>query len=350
MLFKQANSLLIASFLMALSPLHSAMADIEKLTLKMANDRVVAVEIVKPKNPKSPTFLFLPGVNRGLLASDEALETLASQGFGVVAMNFSVQPLSVNLLDKNVKPGFLSKSYSLEELGQEADALTALVKKNYNLQNIIPVSISYSGAVSSTLKNYPFIIDAVPMTSSAAVNPELESYRSTLKAGEIWNPVFGPGITRSLLDQAYYGQWSSQVDSMIKTFKLSDDRKSDMISGYTVMSRAAEGFVWDVTKSSTKRVFLFARNDSAGLLKDQLNFVQKQLDTNANMLAFVVNDSGHVMPNDQPAAYASILASVTNGSMKDASGIVEYDPGTSKTKAYKGAEAKKYIKDLINSL
>lgn len=342
------SSLLVASFVFA----SSAYAEVEKLTMKLSNDRVVAVELVKPKNPKMPTFLFLPGVNRGLIANDDALEALAQQGFGIVAMNFSVQPFSVNALEKNVRPAFRAKSFNLTELGQEADTLAAQVKKTYQIQNIIPVSISYSSAVSSTLQNYPLIIDVVPMTSSAAVNPQLETYRATLKAGEIWNPIFGPGITRSLLDQAYYSQWTSQVDAMISTFKLDASRKSDMVEGYTVLSRAAEGFEWDSSKTpkTTKRVFMLAHDDDSNLLKNQLELVSKLLQSNANVLAFVVNKSGHVMPADQPEAYASIIASVATGTMKDATGIVEFDPGSNKVKAFKGGEAQKYILNLINSL
>lgn len=353
MQFKQSmSSLLAASFVLAVSPLQNAFAEIEKLTMKLSNDRVVAVEFVKPKSPKMPTFLFLPGVNRGLIANDDALERLTQQGFGVVAMNFSVQPFSVNALEKNVRPAFRSKSFSLDELGQEADILAAQVKKTYQISNIIPVSISYSSAVSSTLQNYPLIIDVVPMTSSAAVNPQLEAYRATLKAGEIWNPIFGPSITRSMLDQAYYSQWKDQVEAMIQTFDLNPARRSDMVEGYTVLSRAAEGFVWDTAKTpkTTRRVFMLAHEDDATLLKDQLQLVQRQLNAGANILAFVVKNSGHVLPADQPEAYASIIASVTNGTMKDATGIVEFDPSTSKAKIYKAAEAQKYISSLINSL
>lgn len=353
MQFKQTMaSLLVASFVLAVSPLKSAFAETEKLTMKLANDRIVAFEFVKPNDPKMPTFLFLPGVNRGMIANDDALEALAQQGFGIVAMNFSVQPFSVDALGKNVRPAFRSKSFNLSELGQEADILAAQIKKTFQIQNIIPVSISYSAAVSSTLQNYPLIIDVVPMTSSAAVNPQLETYRATLKAGEIWNPIFGPGITRSLLDQAYFSQWTSQVDAMISTFNLDTSKKSDMIEGYTVLSRAAEGFVWDISKTSktTKRVFMLAHDDNSNLLKNQLELVSKMLQEGANVLAFVVNKSGHVMPADQPQAYAAIIASVATGTMKEATGIVEFEPGSSQVKAFKGVEAQKYIQNLINTL
>lgn len=353
MQFKQSmSSLLAASFVLAISPFSQAFAQIEKLTMKLSNDRVVAVEIVKPKNAKMPTFLFLPGVNRGMIADDDAIERLTQQGFGVVAMNFSVQPFSVNALEKNIRPAFRAKSHTLDELGQEADILAEQVKKTYQISNIIPVSISYSSAVSSTLQKYPLIIDVVPMTSSAAVNPQLEAYRATLKAGEIWNPIFGPSITRSMLDQAYYSQWKDQVAAMIETFDLNPARRADMVEGYTVLSRAAEGFVWDAAKTpkTTRRVFMLAHDDDATLLKDQLELVQRQLKAGANVLAFVVNNSGHVLPADQPEAYASIIASVTNGTMKDAVGIVEFDPASNKSKIYKGVEAQKYIQAMISTL
>jgi hypothetical protein len=353
MQFKQTMaSLLVASFVLVVSPLKNAFAETEKLTMKLANDRVVALELIKPKNSNMPTFLFLPGVNRGLIASDDALAALAQHGFGIVAMNFSVQPFSVNSLEKNVRPAFKTKSFNLTELGQEVDALAEQVKKTYQIQNIIPVSISYSSAVSSTLQNYPLIIDVVPMTSSAAVNPQLEAYRATLKAGEVWNPIFGPGITRSLLDQSYYSKWGSQVDAMISAFKLDASRRFDMVEGYTVLSRAAEGFQWDASKTlkTTRRVFMLAHDDDSQLLKNQLELVSKMLQENANVLAFVVNKSGHVMPADQPGAYAAIIATVTTGTMKDATGIVEFDPGANKVIVYKAAEAQKYIRNLINTL
>lgn len=339
-------------FLTSFVLVNNAYAAAEKLKFKMSSDRVLAVEIIRAKNPKLPTFLFLPGVNRGLLSTDESIETLTKKGFGAVTFNFSVQPISVAQLDKQVRPAFMSKSYSLDELGSEVTALSAELKKNYGVKIVVPVSISFSSAVSSTLQNFPFIIDVVPMSSSAAVNPELENYITTLKGGEIFNPIFGPAITRSVLDQAYYAKWRDQVDSLIDQFNLNTDHKSEMVEGYTVLSRASERFVWDLKKTSkeTRRVFMFARNDDEGLLKNQLELFLKAMDTTPNALAFIVNNSGHVLPDDQPKAYALIIASVTNGTMKDTSGIVEFDPETSKMKLYKAEEAKKYLNNLIDLL
>lgn len=347
-------ALLFTSFsvLIMTSSINTAHAEVENFNLKMAPGRLVSFQIVRAKKATLPTFLFLPGVNRSLLADDAALETLANKGFGVVTMNFSTQPFSVSELDKKIKPSFRETTYKLEDFNTEVTALSDELKKNFGVKSIIPVSISFSSAVSSSLQNFPFIIDAVPMTSSAAVNPDLEAYRAYLKGAEIFNPIFGPSITRSLLDQTYYKQWRDQVESIVDQFNLNKDRKDDMVEGYTVFSRAAEGFVWDLkkTQKSTRRVFLLARDDSPLLLKDQLTLFLKALETTPDALAFIVNDSGHVLPTEQPEAYANILTYLASSDIKNVSGIFEIQPGVSKPKVFSGVDAKKYVKDLINSL
>lgn len=341
-------SFLLLTAIFALPAFGSA----ETYHLKIGSNRLVSFEFVKAKNSKLPTFLFLPGVNRGLLASDEALETLAAQGYGIVAMNFSTQPISVSALEKNIVPHFRTTPYKLDDLNTEVTALSNELKKNFGVKTIVPVSISFSSAVSSTLQNFPFIIDAVPMTSSAAVNPDLEAYITYLKSGEIFNPIFGPAITRSLLDQAYANKWADQVDAMIENFDLNKDRRADMIEGYSVFSRASERFVWDLNKTAadTRRVFIFAMDDSPELLKNQLQLFLKAMDKTPDALAFIVKDSGHVVSSDQPEAYASILNYLITTNVKTVNGIFEVKPGADKRKLYSGSEAKKYIKDLINTL
>jgi hypothetical protein len=330
---------------------HANSANFEKLNFNISPNRLISIEVMEAKEASHPTFLFLPGVNRGLLSDEAALQALAEQGFGIVTMNFSTQPFSVSQLPADVSPEFLAKSYSLEELGTEVTALTNELKNKYGMKNIIPVSISFSSAVSSTIPNFPLMIDAAPMSAAAAVNPQLENYRLSLKAAEMFNPIYGPGITRSLLDQTYYTTWSKQVDAIVSHFELNADRKPDMIKGYTVLSRAAEGFVWDLkkTKPTTKRIFILGKKDSSTLLKSQLELVSKALDAGADVMAFIVNEAGHVIPNDQPQAYANILNYVATQDIKNVNGIFEVQPGKD-PKFFKGVEAKKYIETLIKSL
>lgn len=349
MKFKSFNYFL--GTLLILTFFNIASANVEKMNFSLTPNRLIAIEMIQAKDDLHPTFLFLPGVNRGLLTDEVAIKTLSEQGFGVVTMNFSTQPFSVTQLPADVAPAFLAKSYSMEELGNEVTALSTELKNKYGIKNIIPVSISFSSAVSSTIPNFPLMIDAAPMSAASAVNPQLETYRMSLKAAEFFNPIYGPGITRSLLDQTYYKTWTTQVDAMVENYNLNADRKPDMIKGYTVLSRAAEGFLWDLKKTAptTKRIFILGKKDAPLLLKSQLELISKALDAGADVIAFVVNDSGHVIPNDQPEAYVSILTYVSTTDIKRTTGVFEVQPG-SEPKFFAGAEAKKYLQTLIKSL
>ena len=349
MKIKSFNYFLIT--LLTLVIFHTASAA-EKLTFSLTPKRLISLEIIQASNPSFPTFLFLPGVNRGLISDEPSLEILAKQGFGIVTMHFSTQPFSVSELSSDVSPEFLSKSYSLAELGNEVTALTNELKNKYDIKTLIPVSISFSAAVSSTIQGLPLYIDVAPMTASAAVNPQLEAYRSSLKAAEIFNPIYGPGITRSLLDQTYYRTWSAQVDSMVNQFNLNADRKPDMIKGYTVQSRAAEGFVWDLklTAPTSKRIFILGKKDSSILLKNQLELVSKAMDAKADVLVFLVTDAGHLIPGDQPQLYANILNFVSTNDVSNTTGIFEVNSTDPTPKFYTGPEAKTYIQSVLKTL
>lgn len=350
MKIKSFNYFLIT--FLTLSILTTASAAAEKLNFSLTPNRLISLELIKPTNPKLPTFLFLPGVNRGLLSDEPSLEILAKEGFGIVTMHFSTQPFSVSELSSDVSPEFLSKSYSLTELGAEVLALLNELKNKYKLQNIIPVSISYSAAVSSMMPGLPLYIDAAPMTAANAVNPQLEAYRLSLKAAELFNPIYGPALTRSLLDQTYYRTWMGPVDSMVTQYSLNADRKPDMIKGYSVLSRAAEGFFWDLKKTAptSKRIFILGKKDSEVLLRNQLELVSKALDAKADVLVFLVADAGHIIPSDQPDLYANILNFVTTNDVTNTTGIFEVSSTESEPKFYTGDAAKTFIQSVLESL
>ena len=350
MKIKSFNYFLIT--FLTLSFLHTASAAAEKLNFSLTPNRLISLELIKASNPALPTFLFLPGVNRGLLSNEPSLEILEKEGFGIVTMHFSTQPFSVSELSSDVSPEFLSKSYSLAELGSEVLALINELKNKYDIKNIIPVSISYSSAVSSVIPGLPVYIDAAPMTAANAVNPQLETYRLSLKAAELFNPIYGPGITRSLLDQTYYRTWMGPVDSMVTQFNLNADRKPDMIKGYSVLSRAAEGFFWDLKKTAptSKRIFILGKKDSAVLLKSQLELVSKALEAKADVLVFLVTDASHIIPSDLPDLYANILNFVSTNDVAKTTGIFEVSSTESEPKFYTGEAAQTYIQSVLKSL
>ena len=314
--------------------------------------QVMAVDLFLPKEPKQATFLLLPGVNRGLLPTDQAVTKLRGLGFGVALFNLSEQPLSIAKLANNEQPLFLKQNKSLSDLAVDTQKLAKFIRQQIGAESkIIPVSLSYTGAISARLKDFDLIIDVVPMTSSAGANPDLEKYRDSLKLAEFWNPIFGPSVTRSLLDSAYRTKWEPQADKMIEQFDLPKARKEEMVLGYTSLSRASEGFVWPEAmpnQGGTRRIFILAGDDSKVLLKNQLETFSKYLDSQSNALLILVQKSGHVIPSEQPEIYVQILSQIASGELNLKSAVIELTPGQpSQSLVWTGIEAQKQLKIWI---
>jgi len=298
--------------------------------------------------PGKPTFFLLPGVNRATLLNDPAVEGLIRQGSGVITFNFSVQPFSIAELPKDRSVNL--KDITLERLAEETMAMARKIEKEHGLaiKDMIPVTLSYSAAVSPYLTEFPTIIDMVPMTSLAAQNPTLQASISTLKAAELWNPIFGPGITRSTLDNAYRFEWSKQVDSLIKGFDLPSNRRTEMIEGYMTLSRAVEGFSWEKTKPSkkVKRVFVLAENEARELLKDQVRTILDLKSKGYDVSVIFVAESGHILPADQPIAYvAALMAVATNNLPEGAAALIDVKKGSAIT--IEGEKAIEFLKAIL---
>ncbi len=160
----------------------------EVLTLNKGS--AISYEFSPPAAGK-PTFLLMPGVNRGIVLKDPAVAGLIQAGAGVITFNYSVQPLSIAELPARERADL--EGVTLESLAAETLALAREIGRRHGipLQRVIPVSLSYSGAVSPVLKDFPVVIDMVPLTSFGAFNPQLAAYYSSLKAAEFFNPIFG---------------------------------------------------------------------------------------------------------------------------------------------------------------
>lgn len=287
-----------------------------------------------------PTLLLMPGVNRGLLPGDPAVQLLIKAGYGVSIFHFSAHPLSIAKSPESVQPSFLTEKVTLASLARETESVAAMIKRVYPTENVIPVSLSYSGAVSAQLKGFPLIIETAPMTSDAAANPQLATYRRTLKAGEIFNPFFGPSINRNLIDSAYEKHWMETVASYGKSMKLSETQKERMLEGYKSLSRAAEDASWDsfVLDKSTRRVFVIAQNESKPLLVNQLETLKKAIQNRSDTFAFVIQESGHIVPKDQPASY-SVAVALAAGLTNQQPGLAVIKPGDSNIQVIEGKAA-----------
>lgn len=317
------------------------------VVLKIAKDRPLFAQVVKPSDKSLPTFVLFPGVNRSVFANEQEALSLIKKGFGVVTFNFSTQPPSVAQLD-NETPYFRSHEMSLKDLSDEAQAMLASIKNEYGLDNVIPVSLSFSGSVSPALRGFPLVIETVPMTSAAAANPQLEQYRQMLKASELWNPIFGPGITRASLDAAYRSVWTKEVDSLCEELHLASAHREDMVEGYTAMSRAIEGFSWDnLQLPNVRRVFILAANENKSLLRHQVETFLKISGQRKDAVLYLMEQTGHVIPAEQPEVYANILEQIWSNKIGIEAGVITVNPETKAYVKMTGLQATLFLKNLI---
>ena len=323
------------------------LAEAKSIVHTIARGQVLAIEAVRPA-PGKPTLLMMPGVNRALRLDDVSLKSLVAEGFGVVAYNMSAQPLSIALLPDGERANLVSTP-TLESLAREAEIAAKRVGQEMGLTGLVPVSLSYTGAVSPFLKGQPLVIETVPMTSSDDANPKLGAYRRQLRAGEIWNPIFGPGITRSLLDQAYGMVWEKQVTDISKQYSLPSSRHREMVEGYTSLSRAVEGFDWTQVKRlpmETRRIFILAGDEGQELFRNQVETFKRVRKETEGALLIVIGESGHIIPADQPVAYAKILSRIFANEFNGAD-VVLYTPSTNETLKASGQKADNVIEALL---
>lgn len=268
---------------------------------------MLSAQIVPPQNSLLPTFLFMPGVIRSSFVNEPALVDLIAKGFGVVTFNFSTQPLSLAHLSKGEKAYFEGKNITLQDLAFETESLAKILRSQHGISNIIPVSLSYSGAVSLYLKGFPVIIETAPMTSTAAANEQLEAFRKSVIASQFFNPFFGEAIIRATMDNAYRSTWGPQVSSMSKLYGFTET--AAMVEGYVSMSRASEGFSWLEAehKIEGQRIFLIGENEESSLKRNQVDTFQK-LKINGELIE--VEKSGHIISTDQPKAFVEILTKI----------------------------------------
>lgn len=302
-------SLILLTSVLSVSTAYGETSDFKGITVHptaftIEPGRVLFTQIIEPASPGNVTFLFMPGVNRSVLVDEESVQDLVRRGFGVVTFNFSTQPLSVALLGENERPYFAENELTLQDFAAETETLAKALAIDYGMKKIIPVSLSYSGAVSVYLKDFPLVIETAPMTSNAAVNPQAESFRQSVIASQFFNPIFGPSIVRATMDNVYRANWTGQVEAISSQFGFSEN--PFMVEGYTMMSRAAEDFTWVDSDVAIKgrRLFLVAENEGSSLKQDQIATFNS-LKLNGELI--IIENSGHIIPFDQPEVYADIL-------------------------------------------
>lgn len=293
----------------------------------------VKVEYSLPEKGK-PTFLFLPGSIRALGKQDEFIKVLGQQGIGWVALNFSRHPLSIVETPNHVET--VQRDYTFQNLRQEVQLVRDFVTRELRIPNAIPVTFSFSGILAPLFAGERLLFEMVPMTSMDAATPALSSLRSSLQAGAILNPLFGPQIMRQTLDSAYRNAWSGRVNDMVRKGELPEEFADSAIEGYVSLVRSAESLdlvAQDRMKSSgVRRAFLLAQGEGPELLQHQIErFNQIQKVEPASLLVLVEN-VGHLMMLEQPKFLAELMPVVLGRLQEGRGGVMVIDPFTGAVK------------------
>lgn len=277
---------------------------------KLAPNRVAYIEYVKPQENDLPVLLLGPGVNRGVLSFDRMLSSLKKRGYGYVALHFSTLPHSIAALGTKETPFFEEENFSMKDYAEEFEAVGLWAKKKFK-RDVIPVTLSFSGAPSSLLKGFNKVIDLAPMVSLEHARPTLYFYYNNLRVANMFNP-FGSAVIRAAMDQTYLPVWRPKAEEMIAGFNFDPELEDKIIEGYMTSSRSLEGFEWDPkeTPNKTMRVFVLAENESESLLEGQVEALMKFFKDDKNTACFFVRGADHAISFSHPVTTASIIDQV----------------------------------------
>lgn len=277
-------------------------------------NRPIFTQFQPPSSPDKPSFLLLPGVNRGWLSTDRLPSALRAKGYGFVTMNFSPQAFSVAQLPEGQKGLFESNTFYLADLAHEVAFVQNFYSKIIPGGQLTPVTLSYSGLIS-LLVDSPIVISTAPLTSNAVAYPDFEKYRLWLKQNETFNPLFGPLWTRGLLDQSYRDFWGKRIDAFIQDFGLPKQKRDQMVEGHVTLSRAAEDQAWQIApQNKNTHWMVLGGKEKPSLLVHQLQTLREGIALGANFKGAFVPTAGHVIPSEATLVYLSFLKWVTQPS------------------------------------
>lgn len=274
---------------------------------QLASNRLAYIEYVSPKENNLPILLLGPGVNRGVLSFDRMLSALKKRGYGYVSLHFSTLPHSVAALGMEKTPFFEEEDFTMKDYAEEMEAAGLWAKEKFK-REVIPVTLSFSGAPSSLLKGFKKIIDLAPMVSLKHARPTLHYYYSNLRLANMFNP-FGTAIIRGAMDQSYLSVWRPKTEEMIKGFGFDPELEDRILAGYMASSRTLEGFEWDPkeTPDNTLRVFVLAEEEGESLLEGQVEALKSFYIGNKKTACFFVRGAQHAISFSHPVTTAIII-------------------------------------------
>ena len=260
-----------------------------------------------------PILLLGPGVNRGVLSSDRLLSSLKKRGYGYVALHFSTLPHSVAALGANKTPFFEEEDFTMQDYAEEMESVGKWAQQKFD-REVIPVTLSFSGAPSSLLKGFKKVVDLAPMVSLKHARPTLYYYYNNLRVANMFNP-FGSAVIRAAMDQTYLPIWRPQASQMVKGFGFDPKVEDNVLEGYMTSSRTLEGFEWDPknTPNSTLRAFVFAEQEGEDLLEGQVEVLKEFFKKGKKTGCFFVRGAQHAISFSHPVTTAIIIDKVVKG-------------------------------------
>lgn len=303
------RALLIPAIVFAVSA--HARNFLESPHIEMESGRHIYVEMARASDPNKPTFLFLPGMFCAPLQDEKFIAALRAKGFGAIIMNFSLQAPSIALLTEREIPFFKRRELTLSDLANEVEFVAKSVREEFPGIVLIPVSLSYSTAVSPYLRSFTHIIETSPMTSTWAAKPEVFSF----KRGLDMNPFIPQRAIRRLLDQMYFNSSYAITEFTIWRYKLKNPRRHEMNEGYEALARMAEEFNWDKASLSPEihRDWIIAGGEDYPLKVHQKSTFEKFKKTQPTSRLIEIFGAGHIIKDSQPERLAEALETLGSG-------------------------------------
>lgn len=252
-----------------------------------------------------PTFIFLPGIYRGLYSNEVFLQKLTAQKINWIAMHFSRHPESVLA----GTPLWLPVTSS--QLANEVVA----VRRAFKIEKPIIVSLSFSASVIPALnpKEFPVVVETAPMgRPNETVPPQQNAnYNST---DNNWMAYFS-GMQFWAATSDYWNYrlyWMNEVMQLSEKYPIYKTNSIYLAEGLAQLAFSSRGF--DLRnqdfKNGPKRFWILAENEEPLRLKYQMAAVQLYRQQRADFdqsSFYVVPGAEHVLPTHKPQEYVLIL-------------------------------------------
>ncbi len=289
-------------------------AQITTRLVSMSADRSLLVHYyVSEHSQNENIYILAPGVNRGFLKNDALLKKLKSRGLNFVAFHFSTQPHSIIQKSESSLFHHMDVNYKTSDYLAEFKFIIEWAKNKFNLVPI-PVSLSFSGSVSSYLSDLDVVIDISPITSQRDAAAEVANYRDFLLQANMLNP-YKDFIVRNAMDYTYSLEWLPKTKDFISKNNISENYKDIILEGYLHSSRSLETFKWTINDKIKKRIILIGQRESESLKKAQLKLVKSYLDKNIDITCFIVKNTGHAVPIESPSKTLMILSFINHNKL-----------------------------------